>query len=84
MSKKKYFINGVRVYPDSPDLKNCKSLEDVQKLEIFSHMNDVAKKSSEEWLWNLCSKLKADPAYDGDGRPEEQKEPASPADKEPE
>lgn len=83
MANKKFFINGVRVYPNSPDLQNCKSVEDVAKLEIFSHFNAGAKKSSEERLFNLVSKVKENPEYDGDGRDKEEKKEESGGDQAP-
>lgn len=41
-------INGVSI--DVDNIKDVKSLKDVQKLDLFSHMNDSAKKGSEEDL----------------------------------
>lgn len=44
-------INGVGVNIDSKDIQNCKSLEDIEKLDLFSHMNNEDKAISEQGLF---------------------------------
>jgi hypothetical protein len=46
-------IKGVGVETDSRDLQNCKSIEDVEKLEIFSHLSKKDQDEANSELWDF-------------------------------
>lgn len=50
-------INGVTINTDAPEIKALKSEEDVEKLGLFNHFNDNAKKVSTQKLLDHVSKL---------------------------
>lgn len=53
MSEVKHLdIKGVRINTDDNIVKNLKTIEDVRKLYIFSHLSEEDRKQAEEELFN--------------------------------
>lgn len=48
-------IKGVGVQLDHPDVAKCKTVSDVEALDIFSHLNDSEKEAASQELLNLLN-----------------------------